>query len=212
MMLNPWWNVPPRIFDEEIEPHLDDADWIAEHDYEIYEDDGRLMARQRPGEQNALGRVKFIFPNPHNTFLHDTPSKKYFDYPVRAFSHGCVRVQDPLELARYFMTEYDHGGAERLDRIMELESTIKIEFEREIPVFFEYYAVRVDDDGLVHFLADPYRIYRRNLAEDPTEFTTCTPSEASSEADSVEGELEADADVPDEPDEAPADLEDDVGP
>lgn len=203
LMLNPWWNVPPRIFEEEIAAHVDDPEWLAEHNYELYQDDDELRARQRPGEHNALGRVKFIFPNPHNTFLHDTPSKEYFDYPVRAFSHGCVRVQDPLELARHFMTEYDHGGSERLDRIMELGSTIKIEFERDIPVFFEYYAVRVDDDGLVHFLADPYRIYRRHLAEEPSEVTACTPELPDVEPlDEDEGETT----------DSPADLDTDVGP
>jgi murein L,D-transpeptidase YcbB/YkuD len=213
MMLNPWWNVPSRIFDEEIAPKLDDHEWLQEHGYEVYSDGDTLKARQRPGDQNALGRVKFIFPNPHSTFLHDTPSKEYFDYPVRAFSHGCVRVQHPLELAEHFMTEYDHGGVERLDRIMELGSTIKIEFERKIPVFFEYYAVRVDDDGRVRFLADPYRIYRKELADDPSEVTSCTPTDdAPLEFDGTEATAEEQLDADGEVSDSPADLDDDLGP
>lgn len=158
LMLNPWWNVPPRLFREEIEPRLNDTAWLASKGYEVYERNGRKAARQRPGAQNALGKVKFIFPNEHDTYMHDTPSKQYFSRPTRAFSHGCVRVEDPLDLAEYFMTEYDLGGAERMSNILELGRTIKIEIPGEIPVIFEYYTVRVDDAGDTWFLADPYRL------------------------------------------------------
>lgn len=157
LMLNPWWNVPPRLFREDIEPRLHDQAWLDAKGYEVYERNGRKAARQRPGEANALGKVKFIFPNEHDTYMHDTPSKQYFSRPTRAFSHGCVRVEEPLDLASYLMTEYDLGGAERMENILELGRTIKIDVPGEIPVFFEYYTVRVDDAGDVWFLADPYR-------------------------------------------------------
>lgn len=173
IMVNPWWNVPPRIYEEEIAPHIEEPGWLEEKQYELWMDGEEQRARQRPGETNALGLVKFIFPNEHNTYMHDTPHKKYFDYPVRAFSHGCVRVHEPLKLAEYFMTEYGMGGKKRLDRILELGSTIELKFDEEIPVFFEYYVVRVDADGHVHFLADPYSVYKEALAEDPAAITSC---------------------------------------
>ena len=164
LMLNPWWHVPPRLFDEEIAPHADDVEWLSSRGYELFERGGGVRARQRPGPKNALGLVKFIFPNEHDTYMHDTPHKQYFARPVRTFSHGCVRVEQPLELAEYLMTTYDLGGRERLDRIMELGSTIKIEIDAQVPVFFEYYTVRVDDDGRTWFLADPYRLDEQRLA------------------------------------------------
>ncbi len=174
LMLNPWWNVPSRLFAEEIAPRAHDAAWLAQKGYELYEDRGATHARQRPGPNNALGLVKFIFPNEHSTYMHDTPSKQYFARPVRAFSHGCVRVQDPLALAEHFMTEYDLGGRARLDRIIELGSTIRIDIPGAIPVFFEYYTVRVDDDGAVWFLADPYRLDETRLSADG-EPQSCAP-------------------------------------
>lgn len=209
IMVNPWWNVPPRIFEEEIAEHADDADWLESKGYELWDDGGVTRARQRPGEGNALGQVKFIFPNPHNTYMHDTPHREYFEYPVRAFSHGCVRVHEPLELAAYFMEEYELGGRERLDRILELGSTIKLEFDEEIPVFFEYYTVRVDDDGSTMFLADPYRHDRIALDDDPAEVTQCLPKRLVDEVDETAEEVPVD-DEPDAP--IPAGVNSDVGP
>lgn len=201
LMLNPWWNVPPRLFREEIEPHLDDPAWLDQKNFELFTTNGVTQARQRPGPTNALGLVKFIFPNPHNTYMHDTPQKQYFELPVRTFSHGCVRVKDPLELAEYFMTTYDLGGKSRLDHIMELGSTIKIELPPHIPVFFEYYTVRVSDDGRTEFLADPYDLDQERL--DPDDETLfCIGTDASDvEEPSVQN---------DEP--LPGGLADDHGP
>ena len=104
VIVNPYWYVPRRIITEELEPKMSaDPDYLEKNGYEKVTLGGKETIRQMPGDDNALGRVKFIFPNPHNVYMHDTPSKKYFDYPVRAFSHGCVRVHNPLDLARHLL-------------------------------------------------------------------------------------------------------------
>lgn len=199
--LNPWWNVPSRLFTEEIAPRADDEAWLQSKGYELFEMNGATRARQRPGPNNALGLVKFIFPNPHNTYLHDTPHKQYFDRVVRTFSHGCVRLERPLELAEYLMTTYDKGGADRLNRIMELGSTIRVEFEERIPVFFEHYTVQVDEHGRTLFLADPYQLDAARLDPDHEDLS-CAPTTPAEES-AVEATEAAEAAVEDPDDLGP---------
>ena len=85
---------------------LPKLDYLSRHGYEVKTVGGRLTVRQLPGETNALGRIAFMFPNDHSIYLHDTPSRELFDEETRAFSHGCIRVEDPLSLAELVL-----GGA-----------------------------------------------------------------------------------------------------
>lgn len=174
VIVNPYWYVPKRIVREEIEPKMErDADYLEKKNYEIVELGGKETIRQKPGEGNALGRVKFIFPNPHNTYMHDTPHKKYFDYPVRAYSHGCVRVHEPLEFARHLLSHDEKGQKYEVDALVESQKQKYIELADKLPVFFEYFTVRVDDQGRPHFLADVYHHDQRRLAEEDGEEIDC---------------------------------------
>ncbi len=172
---NPYWNVPPRIEQEDyIEKINADPKWLQDHGFEYYTDKGHTVLRQLPSEKNALGRVKFIFPNPHSTFLHDSPQKGLFKYPIRAFSHGCMRVWQPLELAKRLL-QYDGQWYDKLATEIEDLKTRRIVFKKRFDVFIDYFTVRVDDEGLVYFLADPYRYIRYALEPPKAKDLHCKP-------------------------------------
>src|SRR5205823_6159176 len=100
----PYWNVTPGIAAKEIWPKEEaNPGYLAANDMEVYNDHGVRGVRQRPGPKNALGFVKFIFPNDFNIYLHDTPNHELFHKDVRAFSHGCIRLEKPDELAQWVL-------------------------------------------------------------------------------------------------------------
>ena len=217
IMFNPPWYVPDRLVRETLMPRLAaDPDYFENEGYEeVTLADGRQVVRQLPGEDNALGQVKFIFPNEHNVYLHDTPQRHYFEYDIRAYSAGCVRVSKPVELAK-FLVQWKGRGDLDVDSILEGDRTIRIDFERELPVFIEYYTVWVDEAGEPNFLADIYRKDARRRAEDPEEFDRCTPrrvvvqeEEESTDQDSDLEDVEVDEG---EAEERPEDLSEDLGP
>lgn len=188
MILNPSWYVPPRLVRESLEPKVrENPDYYEEEGYEVLQLGSGEAVRQKPGPNNALGVAKFIFPNEHNTYLHDTPQKHYFDYPVRGYSSGCVRVQEPVELAR-FLADYD-GREVDVDATIASGRTRKVEFENQLPVITEYYTVWVDDDGYANFLADIYRDDARRASEDPEAFDDCSARFAPKETE-LEGSEE----------------------
>lgn len=160
LIINPFWSVPERIVEEELRPKFkNDPDWLAKNNYEVVTvKGGNTWIRQKPGDSNALGRVKFIFPNRHNTYMHDTPNKKYFDYPVRAFSHGCVRVKDPMDFAHYLLNKEGLATPEEVDVLLKDMTQRRFNLKTPLPVFFEYYVVRVNDEGHTEFLADIYKL------------------------------------------------------
>ena len=157
---NPYWNVPDRIREEELQPEMEkDPDYLSKHGYELHEEGGREWIRQRPGRGNALGRVKFLFPNPHDVYLHDTNQRDLFKRATRAYSHGCMRVHEPLELAELLLSregKWDPG-------IVESRRFTPVNFDNPIPIYIEYYVVRVDDEGGVHFNLDVYGLDARRL-------------------------------------------------
>ncbi|PJB43323.1 MAG: hypothetical protein CO108_10145 [Deltaproteobacteria bacterium CG_4_9_14_3_um_filter_63_12] len=177
LVLNPYWNVPPRIEKEEYLPKiLEDPQWLTKNGFEYYTDGPNTVLRQLPGENNALGKVKFIFPNIHSTFMHDTPKKTLFRYPIRAFSHGCMRVQDPLELAEEIL---GHEGKWTKDNQTKLDTgnNEQIGLDQPIDVFIEYYTVRVDEEGRVHFLADVYKYVKNEIRPPTAAEMRCKPEE-----------------------------------
>ena len=121
--------------------------------------------RQDPGPQNALGRIKFMFPNPHDVYLHDTPSKELFAKSRRDFSSGCIRIEKPLELAEYLLRKHPDWPAEKIRNAVNgpdaAEKTVKL--PEPIAVHLLYWTVWVDEQGLLHFDTD---IYNRDQALD----------------------------------------------
>jgi murein L,D-transpeptidase YcbB/YkuD len=167
VVFNPYWNVPPSIRKKELQPKLEEnPDYYEEKNYEVVVDDnGYEFVRQKPGPENALGRVKFLFPNKHSVYLHDTPDKHLFDHPFRAYSHGCVRIQDPMNFAHYLLDldgrlSDEERREEKLEEWYAKESETWFKLRHPLPIHLEYFVVRVDDDGHANFLADLYRLDR----------------------------------------------------
>ncbi len=161
VVLNPYWWVPADIVKEEIEPAIAKNPWyLSEHNYEWTEDDrGEAALRQRPGDNNALGRVKINFPNEHQIYMHDTPERPLFRFPARAFSHGCIRLERPMELAKYLLEADEQFDQTTVDTHLAAGSEKWIKLANPLPIHVEYYVVRVDDRGRANFLSD---LYRRN--------------------------------------------------
>lgn len=172
VIYNPYWNIPERILTQEILneesrdlPDEDKEAWLNDKGYEVQRSGGRWgWVRQPPGPGNALGQVKIIFPNPHDVYMHDTPSKKLFKRPRRAFSHGCMRVHQPLDLARKLL-EYDNQYNDRaVRRLLTRRENTTFRLRERIPVVVDYITVRVDAEGKTHFLHDVYGLDKQRLA------------------------------------------------
>jgi murein L,D-transpeptidase YcbB/YkuD len=159
IIFNPTWTVPEDIRKNEHPALLaKDPKYYEKNGFDVIRNGNHVLVRQRPGPNNALGFVKFVFPNDHNIYMHDTPMRGMFRHPVRAFSHGCVRVDEPLLFAEVLMRE---DGEQRpkfiIDRYMESGRTGDYTPKRPIPVHIDYILVRVEDDGVVTFGTDIYR-------------------------------------------------------
>ena len=151
----PYWNVPQNIAENELWPKQEaDPTYFARNDYETVERGGQTYVRQRPGEKNALGRVKFMFPNALNIYLHDTPERSLFDRDVRAFSHGCIRVGEPEKLAQYALAHNEGWDAARIAAAMRGDNR-QVPLARKIPVYIVYFTTFVRD-GTLYFGNDIY--------------------------------------------------------
>lgn len=142
VVFRPYWNVPPSIAANELFPQFAAGGMPA--DYETYTENGELRIRQKPGDRNALGLVKFLFPNNFNIYLHDTPYDKLFDKDIRAFSHGCIRLEKPAELAEWVLG-WDRA---RVDRMMHGANNQTITLKNKIPVYIVYMTAYVRDGQL----------------------------------------------------------------
>ncbi|NHM07814.1 L,D-transpeptidase family protein [Flavobacterium sp. CYK-4] len=154
IVFSPYWNVPRSIVEKEIKPALEkNQNYLQEHNMERV--NGRI--RQKPGPNNSLGLVKFLFPNPNNIYLHDSPAKSLFERSRRAFSHGCVRVQKPLELAQTILEDDEKWTPEKVDSIMHGGKETWYTLKQKIPVYIGYLTTWVDDAGEIHFYDDIYK-------------------------------------------------------
>lgn len=163
VVFNPYWWVPKNIAENEIGPEIEKSPWyLQENDYEYAENDrGEATLRQKPGPKNALGRVKINFENPFQIYMHDTPEKPLFRWPARAFSHGCVRLEQPMELAKYLLEQDGQWDQATIDGHLAAGKEKWVTLNEPIPVHIEYYVVRVDDLGRANFLSD---LYGRDVA------------------------------------------------
>ena len=178
LVYNPFWNVPPRIEVDEFWPKINaDPKWLATTDYEYFtpKGGGRVL-RQKPGENNALGRVKLIFPNRYNIYLHDTPKQGMFNYPVRAFSHGCIRVEGATKLAKAILEHDGQYDKKAVNRFLKSQTEHPIDLNSPIDVFIEYHTVTVDDAGEPYFLADIYKIIKNEIDPPTALERRCNPS------------------------------------
>lgn len=200
IVLNPTWTITPDIIKNETVPSIiKDPGFLAKQNLRVLDRDGNVVSpelipweqyrgryfpyiiRQDSGHFNALGLIKFIFPNPYHVYLHDTPSKSLFGRARRAFSHGCIRVQNPLELGRLILNN-DTGNPttpEKMDRILATGKTVTVILKQPLPIYLMYLTSNVSD-GKVMFKPDLYNrddsIYKAlNAQPSPLKLTTQVP-------------------------------------
>lgn len=158
IVFSPYWNVPPSIVKKEIIPGMDsDKDYLDKHQMEITGTVNNVpVVRQKPGPENSLGKVKFLFPNTFNIYLHDTPAKDLFNKDVRAYSHGCIRLADAEKLADYVLENNSHWTPEKINEAMNSGNEQFVKLKDPVPVFITYYTAWVDDNGQLNFRDDIY--------------------------------------------------------
>jgi len=176
---NPTWTIPPTILRHDTLPAIrKDPAYLAENNITVIDAEGRevdpagidwmayrnsvpFTLRQEPGPHNALGQVKFIFPNPYFVFMHDTPHRELFAKPQRTFSSGCIRVENPLELAELVLKENRNFTPARLQEILGSSRTQRVLLDKPIPVLILYLTASLDPSGKARFYRD---IYQRDEA------------------------------------------------
>jgi len=191
VIFRPYWNVPLDIQRSEIVPSVErDRSYLSKKNYEVVtrgaevvtngpisDDvlqqlrDGTLEVRQRPGADNALGLVKLMFPNEYEVYLHSTPSPELFARPRRDFSHGCIRVEDPVDLTTWVLRNNPGWDKARVEAAMQTgQDNYEVKLSEPIPVLILYATAVVDDDDQVHFFDDIYghdAKLRQTLAKGP---------------------------------------------
>jgi len=188
LVLNPTWTVPPTILREDLLPEIRrDPDTLARRNIVVLDTAGtvvnpadvdwsargfRYMLRQEPGPDNALGRVKFMFPNPYDIYMHDTPARDLFTRADRTFSSGCIRLEHPLELAELLLRESGQWDRAAIDRVLAAGRPQTVKLPRPLTVLL-IYATAVPEDGEIYFLQDVYSRDARLLRalDDEFEFT-----------------------------------------
>jgi murein L,D-transpeptidase YcbB/YkuD len=158
VVFSPYWNVPESIVKKEILPAMQaNPNYLATHNMEQVGNDGDLpVIRQLPGDDNSLGKVKFLFPNSFNIYFHDTPAKSLFDKDKRAYSHGCIRLSDPVKMANYILQDDPQWTPEKIDEAMNSGTEKYVKVKNPVPVLITYYTAWVDENGLLHFADDIY--------------------------------------------------------
>ena len=150
VVFRPYWNVTPDIAAKEIFPK--GPAYLERENMETYQENGQTRVRQRPGPKNALGFVKFLFPNDFNIYLHDTPNHELFKEDVRAFSHGCIRVEKPAELAQWVLGWPADKVRQEMDNPPDNKS---VKVPQKIPVYITYFTTYINN-GQLYFGNDLY--------------------------------------------------------
>lgn len=188
LVFNPTWTVPPTILDKDILPAMKrHGRELEKRGLKVLDRDGRevdagsvewsrykganfpYMLRQDPGPKNALGRIKFMLPNQHSVYLHDTPKKELFDKPERAFSSGCIRIENPINLAELLLDDGSRWTRDRIQAAIDTKSTRTVFLPRPVPTLLLYWTVSFDEAGRIGFKKDIYerdRAVLEGLAQD----------------------------------------------
>jgi len=175
LVFSPYWNIPDSILNNEILPLLEKKpDYIQNNNMEIVSQfshsasvyatneeninrlhSGELNLRQRPGRKNALGHIKFIFPNNYNIYLHDTPARSLFRRSKRDFSHGCIRIENPDKLAQFVLRNQPEWDAIKINKAMRARKPSIVDIKQKIPVLI-FYNTASANKGEVDFYPDIY--------------------------------------------------------
>jgi L,D-transpeptidase YcbB len=161
LVVNPSWTIPPSIMKKEILPALaSDPTYAARKGYRIIRKGNQISVQQPPGERNALGFLKFMFPNQHAVYLHDTPNRNLFSASKRAFSHGCVRVEQPFQLAEEVLGQDGKWSEQKLRGLIG-KGERYVYLSRPLPVHLTYFTLAVDETGELKSFEDLYGLDRK---------------------------------------------------
>ncbi|WP_241686638.1 L,D-transpeptidase family protein [Flavobacterium sp. YO12] len=153
IVFSPYWTVPQSIVENELKLKIAaNKNYLAEHNMEMI--NGQI--RQKPGPENSLGLVKFMFPNPDDIYMHDTPSKTLFDFEKRTFSHGCINVKLAKELAIAMLKDYPEWTKEKIDNAMAGKAENSFKLSKKVPIYICYFTSLVNQNGEVGFFQDVY--------------------------------------------------------
>lgn len=176
VIFRPYWNVPSSILRAELLPHLKkDASYFAKNSYEVVDRSenviadgavskeveqqlraGKLSVRQKPGPENALGLLKFDVPSSYDVYLHDTPAQQLFSRSRRDFSHGCIRLENPVALAKWVLRDNPEWTEDKIRAAMHGDKTVQARLDKPIPVLIVYGTAVVMENGEVRFFDDIY--------------------------------------------------------
>lgn len=158
VVFSPYWNIPRSIVLKEVLPGIKkNANYLSLHNMEITgQQNGLPVIRQKPGPQNSLGRVKFLFPNNYNIYLHDTPSKSLFGESSRSFSHGCIRVSEPEKLANFLLKDNKAWNGDKIKTAMYSGKEKTVTLDYKTPVFIAYFTAFTSRNGDINFRKDIY--------------------------------------------------------
>jgi murein L,D-transpeptidase YcbB/YkuD len=157
IVFSPYWNVPPGILKNEVLPAIRrNRRYLASQNMEMVSVGGKVTVRQRPGGENALGKVKFVFPNEYNIYLHDTPAKGLFEQNKRSFSHGCIRVEEPQRLAEWLLRKDSSWTKQKIVDAMNAGKERIVTLKDQVPVYIGYFTAFVDSKGRLNFRDDVY--------------------------------------------------------
>ena len=149
----PYWNIPKSIMYKEILPSVArHPGYLEQNNMEWF--DGKI--RQRPDPWNALGGVKFIFPNAYNMYMHDTPAKTLFNENSRAFSHGCIRIEEPVKMSLFLLEDQKEWNLERINAAMKMEKETVVVLKEKTTVHILYFTAFIDENGILNFRRDIY--------------------------------------------------------
>jgi murein L,D-transpeptidase YcbB/YkuD len=180
MIFNPWWETPDKLARlDKLPAFQKNPEMVSRLGFEVLDRQGNpvdpagidwhkysnnnfpFRLRQRPGPENALGQVKIMFPNKHDVYLHDTPSRNLFMKTERAFSSGCVRVANVLELASWLLSGSADWNREKIDRILASTKETRVNLPVKVPVYILYFTAVTGIDGNLRLIND---IYQRDEA------------------------------------------------
>jgi len=185
IVLSPYWNVPKSITINEIIPAIQrDPNYLAKHNmkllginnqryvinpasidwFDLDLNNLHFRVRQDPGAKNSLGNIKFMFPNRHSVYLHDTQSRHLFAYPKRAFSHGCIRLEDPFGLAESLLSTEPGWSKYKLLELSKKNKSRVVQLPTSIPIHITYMTAWANEQGIVNFRPDIYKRDSQMLA------------------------------------------------
>ena len=174
LVFNPSWSVPPGIFRKDMLPIVKrNPGYLTARGFNVYDYNGKKVSptainwaqysrnvpysiRQKPGSRNALGRVKFIFPNDHFVYLHDTPNRSLFNKDIKTFSSGCIRVEKPFELAELLLNDNEKWDQQNIKKVINKRKTRTVFLDEPVPIMILYWTASADKDGNVYFMKDIY--------------------------------------------------------